>query len=347
MSLRHTHCTTKQQLQKATVGLLVGVAGVGSGVGGVHCIADVSGGVPQGGGSNCSLSNGSGIAHCGCGVAHCGGGIPQCGGGIAHCGGSIAHCGGGIAHRGGSISHCGGGIAPCRGGISHCGGGIAHCRGGIAHCGGGNCSPCDGSGDTQRRGNSRYGGGDSHRGGHLSDGSSDYCGFTVDDSVESVDGVSGIIDGTTSAVGFHQAVAALDDVSVTRFVLALRVAGQSVLDVVSVAVLGVRVVVSVDGHGGSDLGDGGGRIGEGSGDLCDSGGGIGQGSGVCVGGVCGGGIRERCVSDSRSCVGHRGGHCAGRYDGWGADDSGSGDCHNGGEDEQLEVKGPLDTAITG
>jgi hypothetical protein len=35
----------------------------------------------------------------------------------------------------------------------------------------------------------------------------------VHDGVESVDGVSGVLDGTHCSVGLHQAVAALDDVS--------------------------------------------------------------------------------------------------------------------------------------
>ena len=85
----------------------------------------------------------------------------------------------------------------------------------------------------------------------------------MDDGVESVDRVSGVIDGPHCAVRLHQAVAALDDVSTAALLLALRVAGQSVLDVVSIAVLGVGVVVGVDGHGG-----GGGGIGEGSGVCC-------------------------------------------------------------------------------
>ena len=120
------------------------------------------------------------------------------------------------------------------------------------------------------------GGGVSHRGSYLSDGG---CkSLLVDDGVESVVGISGVLDGTPSAVRLHQAVAALDDVSVTGFVLALRVAGQSVLDVVSVAVLGVRVVVGVDGHGGGDLGHGGGGICDGSGDLSDGRGSVGHGS---------------------------------------------------------------------
>ena len=84
------------------------------------------------------------------------------------------------------------------------------------------------------------------------------------DGVESVDGVSGVLDGTTSAVGLHQAVAALDNVSAAGLLLSLGVSGQSVLDVVSVAVLGVGVVVGVDGYGCGNLSDGGGGVGHGS-----------------------------------------------------------------------------------
>jgi hypothetical protein len=47
----------------------------------------------------------------------------------------------------------------------------------------------------------------------------------VHDGVESVDGVSGVVDCPHCAVRFHQAVAALDDVSVAGFMLALNVAG--------------------------------------------------------------------------------------------------------------------------
>ena len=66
----------------------------------------------------------------------------------------------------------------------------------------------------------------------------------VDDSVESVDGVSGILDGARRSVGLHQAVAALNDAPVSRFMLRLRVACQSVLDAVGKAV--VRVGVGID-----------------------------------------------------------------------------------------------------
>ena len=90
-----------------------------------------------------------------------------------------------------------------------------------------------------------------------SDGGGHHGGFTVHDGVESVDGVGGVLDGATGAVRLHQAVAALDDVSVAGLLLSLGVSGQSVLDVVSVAVLGVGVVVGVD-CGGGGVGQGGG-----------------------------------------------------------------------------------------
>jgi hypothetical protein len=47
----------------------------------------------------------------------------------------------------------------------------------------------------------------------------------VHDGVESVDGVSGVLDGTTGAVRLHQAVPALDDVSAAALVMLLVVAG--------------------------------------------------------------------------------------------------------------------------
>ena len=136
---------------------------------------------------------------------------------------------------------------------------------------------CCRSGVGQRGGYLCDGGGIRERSSHLSDCGCSICyrgsyfsyrrskGGLVDDGVESVDRVSGVLDGAHCAVRLHQAVAALDDVSTAALLLALSVAGQSVLDVVSVAVLGVGVVVGVDGHGGGDLSDGGGGIGEGSG----------------------------------------------------------------------------------
>jgi len=87
-------------------------------------------------------------------------------------------------------------------------------------------------------------------------------GAALYDGVEPVDGVGSIQYGTHCAVGLHQAVATLDDVSAAALLLALSVVRQSALDVISVAALGVGVVVSVDGHGGGYLGDGGGSISE-------------------------------------------------------------------------------------
>jgi hypothetical protein len=97
----------------------------------------------------------------------------------------------------------------------------------------------------------------------------------VHDGVESVDGVSGVLYCPHCAVRLHKAVATLDDVSVAALMLVLNVGGQSVLDVVSVAVLGMGVVVGVDGYWGGELSDGGGGVGQGSG-MC----GVGQRGGM-------------------------------------------------------------------
>ena len=209
------------------------------------------------------------------------------------------------------------------GGVSQGGGGVSQRSGYLSDGGGGICdggSICDGGGNLGNCGGGDYGWGNSFR---------DYSGFTVDDGVESVDWVSGVFDGTASAVRLHQAVAALDDVSIAGLLLSLGVASQSVLDVVSVAVLGVGVVVGVDGNGGSDLSDGGGGIGEGSGDLGDWGG-IGEGSGDL--GDSGGGISYGGRSQSGGAVSQR---STGGHDGWGTDDPSAGDGHQGGEGEEL------------
>ncbi|PSN41651.1 hypothetical protein C0J52_10498 [Blattella germanica] len=137
-------------------------------------------------------------------------------------------------------------------------GGSNSCNwGSIASDGGGITS--HGSSDGYRSSNSGYWGGVSSYGsGDLSDGGSKRS--LVDDSVESVDGVSGVFDSADGTVGFHKAVASLDNIAVTALVLALGITGKSVLDVVSEAVLGMRVEVGVDGY----LSDGGGGIGDGS-----------------------------------------------------------------------------------
>jgi hypothetical protein len=151
----------------------------------------------------------------------------------------------------------------------------------------------------------------------------------VNHCVESVDGVSGVLDGAHSSVRLHQAVAALYYVSVSTLMLALGVAGQSVLDVVSVAVLGVGVVVGVDGHGGGYLSDGRGGVGKRSSDSSDGGGGV---SNWSVSQCWGGTVSQR---------------SSGGYDGGGADDTGAGDGYQGGEDEELKVEQMLTAETNG
>lgn len=67
--------------------------------------------------------------------------------------------------------------------------------------------------------------------------------FLGDDSVESVDGVGGVVDDAAGSISFDQGVLSLDVVSVAGFVLGLGITGQRVMDVVGVGVLGVGVVV--------------------------------------------------------------------------------------------------------
>ena len=153
----------------------------------------------------------------------------------------------------------------------------------------------------------------------------DSGGLFVDDGVESVDGVGGVFDSTDAAVRFDKAVASLDDVSLTRFLLVFGVTSEVVLDVVGVAVRRVGVVVGVDGDSGFSDGGGGG-VSCGGVDSMDSGGGIGQGGGV----------------DSLGSISHRGGvstgsnGCSmGEHLGC-AEDTRLSDSHEGGEDDQLQ-----------
>nr|CAD7452297.1 unnamed protein product [Timema tahoe] len=71
----------------------------------------------------------------------------------------------------------------------------------------------------------------------------------LDHGVEPVDRVGVVEHGTDVTVGLHQTVAALDDVSVPGLLLGLAVTGQGVVHVVREGVLGVGVVVGVDGDG--------------------------------------------------------------------------------------------------
>lgn len=68
-------------------------------------------------------------------------------------------------------------------------------------------------------------------------------GFTdpVDDGVESVVVVGGVVDLTDGAVGLVEAVGSLDHVSVSRLPLVLHVAGVLVVDSIFVVVLRVSL----------------------------------------------------------------------------------------------------------
>jgi hypothetical protein len=56
--------------------------------------------------------------------------------------------------------------------------------------------------------------------------------LTVDNSVETVDWVGGVVDGSLVSISIDQGVLTLDNISVTAFVLGLGVSGEGVLDVV-------------------------------------------------------------------------------------------------------------------
>ncbi|XP_074033127.1 uncharacterized protein [Leptinotarsa decemlineata] len=62
-------------------------------------------------------------------------------------------------------------------------------------------------------------------------------GFSIDNSVESVNWVSSVINCTFEAISINEGVATLDYVTVTGFVLAFAVSGQTILDIVGVIVI--------------------------------------------------------------------------------------------------------------
>jgi len=70
----------------------------------------------------------------------------------------------------------------------------------------------------------------------------DSWGGTVNDGVESVDGVSGVGNGTDGTIGLDKGVLSLDDISVTGFGGGLGVSGEGIRDGVSVVVLWMRVI---------------------------------------------------------------------------------------------------------
>jgi hypothetical protein len=75
------------------------------------------------------------------------------------------------------------------------------------------------------------------------DGFGDSWGRSVDDSVESVDVISGVGDSSDGTVRLNKGVLSLDGISVSGFLVSLRISGKSVLDGVSVGVLWVVVEV--------------------------------------------------------------------------------------------------------
>jgi hypothetical protein len=112
--------------------------------------------------------------------------------------------------------------------------------------------------------------------------------FPVNDSIESIVSISGVLYNTPGTIGFDEGVATLDCVTVTGFVLALDVTGVGVMDGVLEGVGGMGIVVVYDllgdGDGGMGYSDGGG-MGDGGG-VCSRGG-IGEGGGVGSGGSVG------------------------------------------------------------
>jgi len=86
----------------------------------------------------------------------------------------------------------------------------------------------DGGGISQGSGDLSVGGGGNDG---LLDG-----GFLVDDGVESVDGIGGVVDDATGSVSLDQGVRSGDDITVAALVLLLVVSGQGIGNGVSVAV---------------------------------------------------------------------------------------------------------------
>jgi hypothetical protein len=107
----------------------------------------------------------------------------------------------------------------------------------------------------------------------------DSGGRSVNNGVESLDGVSGVGDGPDGTIGLDEGVLSLDNISVTGLRCGLGVSGQGIGDGVSVVVLWVRVIwLGLDGDGLSD-GDRGMSDGEwGVVGHCVRGSGIGSGS---------------------------------------------------------------------
>lgn len=73
-------------------------------------------------------------------------------------------------------------------------------------------------------------------------GDSDGWCLSVYNSVESIDWVSGVGDGSDGTIGLNKGVLALDNISITSFLVVLGITSQTVLDGVSVVVLWMSIV---------------------------------------------------------------------------------------------------------
>jgi len=157
-----------------------------------------------------------------------------------------------------------------------------------------------GKGSSVRDGGSDFGDGSRGVGEGCSGDRSDSLdgdsgGFLAHHSVKSVDRVSGVVDYTPGAIGLQKGVAALNEIAVTGLLLALVVAGQTVVHVVRVAVLGMRVVVSIDGLGDDSRSRGVGQAcggGRGVSQMCSRSRGVSQGCSRSRGVGQGGGGRD-------------------------------------------------------
>lgn len=135
--------------------------------------------------------------------------------GMGHVGRGV---GGGVGH---SMGQVGGGI----------GGGVGY-KGSMSHIGRG------------ISGSVSYNRGMGHVGrGHSLDNGGSERGL-ADDRVESVDGIGGVVDGASGAIGFGERVLASHHISVAGLVLVLVVSGHGILDVVGEGILGMGVVLN-------------------------------------------------------------------------------------------------------
>jgi hypothetical protein len=161
----------------------------------------------------------------------------------------------------------------------------------------------------------------------------DCDGFFVDNSVETVVGVSGVLYSTFGAVRIYKGVGTLDDISTARLLVGLDVSGVGIIDAVSEVVVSWGIVFG--DYGFSD-GSGVSYWGYGSGDR----GGVGDGRGSGVMDGRGSGVRDSRsggVRHGRGCVGDcRGG--VGDCGGGGVAQGGArtGHCDQSGEGDELK-----------